>query len=160
MLNLRRRAAELATAVLLIAAIVCLFVDTFSFPPSATRGYPGAAFMPRVVLVCTAFVVVVWLIRTLGHKTKTPEGGESFAFQYRAYISTLGGVLAFVVALDWVGFEISCFALFVAYLVPRVSSVWAAVLASALATLVLYAVFVLILGVSLPLLFLPEYVAL
>ncbi|MGV6876494.1 tripartite tricarboxylate transporter TctB family protein [Pseudochelatococcus sp. B33] len=161
MIKIRSSTADLFTAVILLAAIGYLFVLTFSLAPSPVKGYPGAAFFPRLVLVGTGLFAALWLgLVLLGRLSgrelmKTDE--PYFDFEYKDYIISIVAVLAYIGTLDFLGFEIGTFALLAFLLWPRIGAL-AAAGAAALTTLVLYGTFVLLLNVSVPLLFLPRYV--
>ncbi|MCS0504302.1 tripartite tricarboxylate transporter TctB family protein [Ancylobacter mangrovi] len=165
--RLSRSAAELFTAVVVLAAVVALFVYSFELPPSPMRGYPGAGFMPRLVLIYTAVFTVIWLGRLVLARARSARetralapaaGDDSIEFEYRGYLVTIATVLAFVVGLQYLGFEITCFGILSLLLAVRLSSVALAVAVAALTTLILYAVFVLLLNVSVPLAILPDFI--
>ncbi|MDF2994925.1 MAG: Tripartite tricarboxylate transporter TctB family [Xanthobacteraceae bacterium] len=164
MITFSRRRAEAATALVLLGAIVLLFVHTFSFAPSPMRGYPGAAFMPRLILIYAGIFVLLWLARLLLWRTPVVdelgiERDDTVEFEYRDYLITIAAVLGFVVALDWVGFEVACFVLLVLLFLGRIPNLALNLLVSALTTIVFYAVFVLLLNVTVPLAFLPAYIS-
>ncbi len=162
MIEIRRRTAEAVTALVLLGAVAFLFFHTFSFAPSPMRGYPGAAFVPRLVLAYTAIFLVIWLIRLLVlHSPLSNDAkgweDETFQFEYRDYLITILAVLAFVYGLDHIGFEITCFVVLGALLYPRLSSLTMTLAVSAATVLFIYLTFVLLLNVTVPLLFLPSY---
>ncbi|KAA0969583.1 tripartite tricarboxylate transporter TctB family protein [Aureimonas fodinaquatilis] len=161
MLNIRSSTADLITSVILLIAVALLINHTFSMPPSPVRGYPGAAFFPRLALIGTGIFTVLWI----GLIIRARLGGKDllgndthFVFEYRDYIISIVSVVVYMFALDIIGFEISTFVFLLALLITRVSPIWAFVSAF-IATLVLYGTFVLLLNVSLPMLFLPRYVS-
>ena len=165
MIELNRRTAEAVTALALLALVILLFIHSFSLPPSPMRGYPGAAFMPRLILIYSAIFLLLWLARlVIWHKPTDsdagldPEADPAFDFEYRDYLITIVAVLAFVFGLEHIGFEITCFTVFAALLYPRLSSLALVLLVSLLSTLFLYVTFVLLLNVTMPLAFLPNYI--
>ena len=163
MISLRSWTAELMTALVLLAAIVALVIQTLGFAPSPVRGYPGAAFFPQIALVGAGIFVVLWLAILVRRRMKsmagTNDNGVEFGFEWRDYFITIGAVLAFVYGLDLVGFEISCFLLLFLLLYSRAGNVITAFLMAAVTTLVLYGTFVLLLNVSLPVAFLPRFLS-
>lgn len=164
MIEIRRRTAEAVTAFALLGAVAFLFFYTFSFAPSPMRGYPGAAFMPRLVLIYTAIFLVIWLVRLLVLRSPLSDDAdaveeETFLFEYRDYLFTIAAVLAFVIGLERVGFEITCFVVLGLLLYPRLSSLPMTIFASAATVLFIYFTFVLLLNVTVPLLFLPSYIS-
>lgn len=164
MITFSRRTAEIVTALVLLGAIILLFIHTFSFAPSPMRGYPGAAFMPRLILIYTGIFLLFWLARILVSQAPVVdelgiEDDASVTLEYRDYIITIIATLVFVFALDLIGFEATCFAVLVALLHGRMPNLAVNLVVSALATIVFYAAFVLLLNVSMPLAFLPSYVS-
>lgn len=159
MVKVRSFAAELITALLLLGAVAALLVHTLSFPPSPVRGYPGAAFFPRLALLGAGLFVLAWIALLLtGHTENraSEEDQTKIDFELKDYLISIAAVLAYVYALDIVGFELSTFALLTVLLIPRIGIVYA-VLAAVTTTAILYGTFVLLLNVSVPLQFLPSY---
>lgn len=161
MIKIRSTNADLFTAVILLVAIGFLFAQTFSFAPSPVKGYPGAAFFPRLILIGTGIFTALWIgllvLGRLSGRDLLKNEEPYFDFEYSDYIISIVAVLAYVGTLDLVGFEIGTFALLALLLLPRIGA-FAAAAAAAVTTLVLYGTFVLLLNVSVPLLFLPRYV--
>ena len=165
MIDVQRRTAEIVTALVLLAAIVFLYIHTYTFAPSPMRGYPGAAFLPRLILIYAGAFTAIWLAG-LVFWYPTPgtnslidaEDDRVFEFEYRDYLITIVAILAFVFGTEEIGFEATSFLVFAVLLYSRLSSIAMVVLVSLLSTLVCYLVFVLLLNVSLPLAFLPAYI--
>ncbi|HEY9215466.1 MAG TPA: tripartite tricarboxylate transporter TctB family protein [Ancylobacter sp.] len=165
MIEIRRRTAEIVTALALLAAIVFLYIHTYTFAPSPMRGYPGAAFMPRLILIYSGAFTAIWLGGLLfRHATPIDDpdplvaDAARFEFEYRNYFVTAVAILAFVFGIDQIGFELTCFLIFVVLLYSRLSSLAMVIGASLITTIFCYVVFVLLLNVSLPLAFLPAYI--
>ncbi|MBH0238801.1 tripartite tricarboxylate transporter TctB family protein [Methylobrevis albus] len=156
MIEIRLRTAEIVTAILLLLGCAFLFWNTFSLPPSPMRGYPGAGFMPRLILGYTAVFIVFWLARRV-----RADGRDEPAepFELRAYLVTLASVFGFVLLLGTAGFEAASFAVLLALLGPRMGNWLLAAAVAAGTTLILWAVFVLFLNVSLPVAFLPRFIS-
>lgn len=159
MLKVRSFTAELVTALLLLAAIAALFAHTFSFAPSPVRGYAGAGFFPRLALIGSGLFTLAWIGLLLTGRKENSDSDEAaeFDFELKDYVISIVAVLAYVFALDIVGFEISTFLLLALLLLPRIGPV-AAIVSGLVTTAVLYSIFVLLLNVSVPLHFLPSYV--
>lgn len=156
MIEVRLRTAEIATAVLLLLGCAFLFWTSFSLPASPMRGYPGAGFMPRLILGYTSVFAVFWLARRI-----RADGRDEPAepFELRAYLVTIASVFAFVLLLDTVGFEIASFAVLLALLGPRMGNWLVAAAVAAGTTVLFWAVFVLFLNVSMPVAFLPRFIS-
>lgn len=164
MIEIRRRTAEIVTALALLAAIVFLYVHTYTFAPSPMRGYPGAAFMPRLILIYSGVFTAIWLGGLLFRNPAPnhdldPLAADPgrFEFEYRDCLVTAAAILALVYGIDLVGFELTCFLIFVVLLYPRLPNLPWVFGVAALTTIFCYVVFVLLLNVSLPLAFLPAY---
>lgn len=165
MIDVQRRTAEIVTALVLLAAIVFLYIHTYTFAPSPMRGYPGAAFLPRLILIYAGVFTAIWLAGLVfwypapgTNSLIDAEDDRVFEFEYRDYLITIAAILAFVFGTEEIGFEATSFLVFAVLLYSRLSSIAMVVLVSLLSTLVCYLVFVLLLNVSLPLAFLPAYI--
>lgn len=154
-MGVRQWKADLATALALLAGEIFLFVSTFSFARSAIRGYPGAAFFPRIILSVLIVLTVALAIKAL--VARRAADPEVTSFPVPDFAITLGAGLGFAVLIDAFGLEVAVLAIMLPLLFARVVA-WKAV-AGSLATLAaVYVVFVLFLGVSAPLAVLPQYV--
>ncbi|MPT25021.1 MAG: tripartite tricarboxylate transporter TctB family protein [Starkeya sp.] len=165
--RINRGVAEVVTALVVLAAVIALFVNSLSLPPSPMRGYPGPGFIPRIILLFTGAFALLWLGRLyLGrggrrHDPGSPEAEAEAApvvFEYRDFALAIGAGALFAVGLDTVGFEITCVAITFALLYPRLDSPATSAFAAVATMLTIYLVFVLALGVSIPLAFLPSYI--
>ena len=166
-IQLNRRVAEAVTAFVILAAAVALFVDSLNLPPSPMRGYPGPGFIPRIILLLTGTFALLWLGRLYlargrsSHPAGSPEAEVEEApitIPYRDFALAVGGGVLFALGLGSVGFEITCVSIAFALLYPRLDSVAMSAFAAVATMLTIYAVFVLSLGVSIPLAFLPSYI--
>jgi Tripartite tricarboxylate transporter TctB family len=158
---IRHWRADLVTASAMLAAEAGLFWNTFYFARSPIRGYPGAGFFPRIVLVLLMVFTIAIMVRALAARRAdgvTPEGGI-VNFPIPDFVVTLAASIAFAFLMPWAGFELTLFVIMLALLVPRLETLWGAVLLSIATMLVAYAVFILFLGVSAPLMFLPQFVS-
>lgn len=150
--------AETATYVALLGGLAYLYWLTFFFGKSIVRGYPGAAFFPRLILyftlAATLAALVVSLFGGFGERK-----AKRFEFEGRDFVLTIATIAGFIVALPVLGFEITSFALLLVLLGLRLNGWLTAVVAALATTAVFYVLFVLMLQVSLPLRFLPAYVS-
>ncbi|WP_164730483.1 tripartite tricarboxylate transporter TctB family protein [Pelagibacterium montanilacus] len=160
MIRFSRKWADLATASALIAAVVFFFIETFSLAASPMRGYPGAAFLPRLILIYLSIFLAIQFV-TVMLKPRLPAGdpdGE-VEFELVDYLVTIAAITWFILALGMVGFEPAVFVMIAALLVRRIGKPVLSIASAALATLVLWAVFVIALNVSLPMAFLPRFIS-
>lgn len=156
MLTIRGRTAEFATAVVLLGAVGWMLVLAAALPPSPVKGYPGAAFFPTLALCATGLFLLAWLVALVRRGT---VAADTVRFELKDYLVTIAATLGFVFGTEYLGFEVACFATLATLLVPRLKSPVVAVLVAAITMLILYATFVLLLNVSLPLLVLPRFLS-
>lgn len=157
MIRISRNTADIVTALLLMAAAMFLFAETFNLPASRVKGYPGAAFLPRLILIYGMLFIGLWLIMAL-RAALSPEGKrEGFVFEYVDFGVTLLAAVLFVQGLERIGFEITAFVLVAALLLQRTRSIVFSLVASALFVVVIWFTFVILLNVALPLQFLPLF---
>ncbi|MFD2031900.1 tripartite tricarboxylate transporter permease [Ancylobacter dichloromethanicus] len=83
------------------------------------RGYPGAAFMPRLILIYSGVFTAIWLGGLLFRNPAPnhdldPLAADPgrFEFEYRDCLVTAAAILALVYGIDLVGFELTCFLIF------------------------------------------------
>lgn len=161
-MRILRWKAEAATYAVLLVGLGYLYWLTFFFGKSPVRGYPGAAFFPRLILYFSIAATIAALVAAIsnGIGSKIGNAAPRFEFKLREFTLTVLAIGAFIGLLPVLGFEITSFGLMLVLLAVRFDG-WAQALAGALlTTLVFYFVFVLMLGVPLPLRFLPSYVSL
>ena len=156
-LRLTYATAEAATAFAVLLGSFFLLELTFHFTHATKAGYAGAALFPQIaiglLIVCSGKMLVEYLLgRWRGRTDSTTEIDLDIA----GLVPMVAIALAYALLLERVGFEICTFVLMVILLGRRmrlVNAVWI----SAAATVIIYAVFALLLQVDLPLLFLPAY---
>jgi hypothetical protein len=158
-LRLSYAAAEAATAFAVLLGSLYLLELTFHFTHATKAGYAGAALFPQIAIgllvVCSGKMLVEYLLeRWRGRTDSTTEIDLDIA----GLVPMVAIALAYALLLERVGFEICTFVLMVILLGRRIDLVHA-VWISAAATVIIYAVFALMLDVDLPLLFLPAYVS-
>lgn len=161
-MRILRWKAEAATYAVLLVGLGYLYWLTFFFGKSPVRGYPGAAFFPRLILYFSIAATIAALVAAIstGIRSKTKSSSARFEFKVREFTLNVLAISAFIVLLPVLGFEITSFGLMLILLAVRFDG-WAQALAgSLLTTLVFYLLFVLMLGVPLPLRFFPSYVSL
>ncbi len=159
-----------------LAFAFALFLHTFSFAPPMLPGYPGDDLFPRLILGLVILCGVPLFARRLVERRArrgAAGDGETFDIDVGGFLITAAIVFAFPFLLPYIGFEISTVAfltiLFTTRLHGPVSAevvtpaiIGAALLKSAaisvVAMLALYAVFVILLKVSMPVMFLPKFI--
>ena len=156
-LRLPTATAEAATAFAVLLGSFYLLNLTFHFTHATKAGYAGAALFPQIALglliLCSGKMLAERLLE------RCHGGGDSGAaidLDIAGLVPMVAVALAYALLLDRVGFEICTFVLIAILLGRRmrlVNTLWM----SAVTTLVIYAVFVLLLEVDLPVRFLPAY---
>lgn len=155
-LRLAYATAEAATAIAVLLGSLYLLELTFHFTHATKAGYAGAALFPQIaiglLIVCSGKMLVEYLLDRWRGRADPVEIDLDIA----GLVPMVAVALAYTLLIEPVGFEICTFMLLVVLLGRRmrlVNTVWI----SAVATAIIYAVFVLLLQVDLPLLFLPAY---
>ncbi len=155
-LRLAYATAEAATAIAVLLGSLYLLELTFHFTHATKAGYAGAALFPQIaiglLIVCSGKMLVEYLLDRWRGRVDPVEIDLDIA----GLVPMVAVALAYTLLIERVGFEICTFVLLVVLLGRRmrlVHTVWI----SAAATAIIYAVFVLLLQVDLPLLFLPAY---
>lgn len=166
---LPKRPMVLATTALILCGLVYLFYLTTLMPESLLPGYPGDAFFPQLVLIFTAFFGGLVLVLGIQRARRGAPGlgGEPADATVKMDLLETGSVAAiaigYMLLLERVGHEIATTLFMFVLLWPRLFAgpVRATVIAAvgALATMLLvYALFVLGLGIFLPLRWLPRFI--
>lgn len=156
------RTGNLVGAILtLIFTVFAAYVTTTWIPP-VLPGDPGAAFFPRIALAIMFVFGVILLLQSLrGSRAESlsdevEEPGVSLEVSGLTLTILYSSLL--VIGIWLASFEISAFA-FLAYMLGLRTGRWPwAIATSIVAVLAMYALFVLVLQVRLPLLFLPWYI--
>ena len=144
--------ADLITGVVLLVLSGYVIREAWLMPPSATFG-PGSGFLPFWLGVLLAVLAVILLV-TARRRPATEKDGKSPFPGPQALItigSVLGGLAAYIVLLEILGFLADTF-LYVAFLLGVVErEKWFITLLVAASTTVgLYLIFQVLLGITLP----------
>ncbi|MGY8999252.1 MAG: tripartite tricarboxylate transporter TctB family protein [Rhodospirillales bacterium] len=152
--------ADIVNAFLLLCFSVSGVYITTTWLPPVMPGDPGAAFFPRIalsVIFIFSFVLFVQKIRTRLHD-RTTSSAPHITIDLSKFFWTLLFSSLLVAGISTIGFEFSGFLFLFILLWQRTSRwVWAFFM-SLSAIAIMYLIFVLILKVRLPLLFLPDYI--
>ena len=161
-----RRKATLVVTIMVTALFVYSLWLTSTFSPSMLPGYPGDAFFPRLILVfgliwCGVLIYKFGIASNSDERHVEEEEQISLAFIPVALIC--GFVLAYLYLLPVIGFEACTFLLMFLLLFPRwKGELGARVIQVSLISLVTMAVtyfsFVILLNVSFPVKFLPDFI--
>jgi len=151
--------AEAVTYALLLAGFSYSYWLTFSFGKSLVRGYPGAAFFPRLILYFTIAATLAALTGAIYYGvTSKGKTADNFVFEGREFILSVLAIGVFIALLPILGFELTTLITMFALLVVRLGG-WLQALVVAMITMIAcYGLFALMLNVSLPLRFLPAHV--
>lgn len=161
-----------------LALSFVLLLRTFYFAPPMLPGYPGDDLFPRLILGLIILCGVPLFARRLSERRAQARRGrtgddETFDIDVGGFLLTAAIVFAFPFLLPHAGFEISTVAFLTVLFTTRLHGpvtaevVTPAIIGAALlkslvisivAMLVLYSVFVILLKVSMPVMFLPKYI--
>lgn len=159
--TIKLRRADIACAVGLIAFSLATGYVTTTWIPPILPGDPGAAFFPRIA-ICVIFVFSVLLMAQ--HMLRARKAGDAPAGKtVRVEIGQFGATVLYsgllVVGTGVIGFEVSAFAFLFVLLGLRTGRWGWAAITSAVSTVAMYLIFVLVLTVRLPLALLPAYIS-
>ncbi|MFC1666030.1 tripartite tricarboxylate transporter TctB family protein [Pseudomonadota bacterium] len=158
------RTADIVGAILLIVLSIVAYYITTTWIPPILPGDPGAAFFPRMSLG----IIFLFSILLLAQKfialrraqiEKRATETESISIDVTQFFIALvfSGLLVGCMAV--IGYELAAFGFLFALLGWRTGRWLWALLTSLIAVGVMYLVFVVVLTVRLPLLFLPKYLS-
>ncbi len=159
------RIADIVGAVLTLIVCVSAWLITTTWIPPILPGDPGAAFFPRIAIGIMAVFAILLLIQHIAKAKKRASDLEDAPaveaqsvsidlFQFCIALLFSGAVVA---GIHVIGFEGAAFAFLFILLGWRTGRwVWALITAL-IATGLMYLVFVTVLKVRLPLVFLPKY---
>ena len=157
----------LITTGMIFLGFAFLFYETFNMMKPILPGYPGDAFFPRLAVGYTLIIAALILLRgiLLPRLAAAPGEPSHLSVHLLEFLSVAALVLLYAELLPPVGFELTTLGFMLILLVPRfavqqglVQSVVKAVALTIPTIIILYGVFALLLGIHLPLLFLPRYI--
>ena len=156
------RIADIVAAVLLLVISFVTYYTTTTWIPPVLSGDPGAAFFPRISIAVICFFAVVLLfqnisiLRPRGESERAAESGVTSEGLRQFFMTfVFSGLL--IAGIAFVGFEPAAFVFLFGILGWRTKRWLWAFVTSAIAIPIMYFVFVIVLNVRLPLLFLPPY---
>ncbi len=155
-----------------------LAVRTFSFAPPMLPGYPGDDLFPRLILGLIILCGVPLFARRLSERRAQARRGrtsddETFDIDVGGFLIPAAIVFAFPFLLPYIGFEITTVAFLTILFTTRLhgpvtaeivtpaiirAALLKSLVISVVTMLVLYSVFVILLRVSMPVMFLPKYI--
>jgi hypothetical protein len=154
---------------LIFLGFAFLFYETFNMMKPILPGYPGDAFFPRLTVGYTLIVAALILMRgiLIPRLAAAPGEASHVSVHWLEFLSVAALVFLYAQLLPPVGFELTTLGFMLILLVPRfavqksfVESVVFTIALTIPTILILYSVFALLLGIHLPLLFLPRYLQL
>ena len=157
----------LITTGMIFLGFAFLFYETFNMMKPILPGYPGDAFFPRLAVGYTLIIAALILLRgiLLPRFAVAPGEPSHVSVHWLEFLSVAALVLVYAELLPPVGFELTTLGFMLILLVPRfavqhglVQPVVKAVALTIPTIIILYGVYALLLGIHLPLLFLPRYI--
>lgn len=163
--TISKRAAILTATSIILLGLIFLYLETYNMMPSMLRGYPGDAFFPRLVLAFAMICAVIVLLRSIFLPQEAAAIGaesNSFSLHILEYLSIIALVALYAAFFEELGFEIATVIFLLILLIPRLLMPPLKALligtGSAIVTmLILWLAFGPLLGIHLPLKFLPLY---
>lgn len=163
-ITVRKAKADRVLYILFLILAAAAFAWTFTFAKPVMRGYPGAALFPQLILITLAAFCIAGLFRNIrttravARGETAPDGFDAdIHFRVDALTSTLIGLGAFIVVLQFVGMEPAVFFYLAIALYLRTRRPVLALACAVFGTIGVYFLFVQALGVHLPLMLLPRY---
>lgn len=169
--SLNLNAVDIVVGILFIFLSATAFYITTTWIPPILPGDPGAAFFPRIAIgVILIFSIVLIFQRMISGRQSpetTVEKSEAVAdkadkieVEPKPFFVALAFSAVLVFLIDIIKFELAGFAFLFTLLGMRTKRwIWATIV-SVIAVLIMYFVFVVVLKVRLPLLFLSPYLSL
>lgn len=158
------RVADIVGAVLLLGITVFAYYTTTTWIPPVLPGDPGAAFFPRIALgVIFLFSLILLFQRAFAMRKALQESSPQTADDNIISIDVLQFIVAalfsgaVVAGMEYIGFEPAAFTFLFILLGWRTGRWMWSFITSIIAVAIMYFVFVAVLTVRLPLLFLPKY---
>lgn len=158
-IEITNRYIDIIYAVLFTGLFAGAFLVSLSFEPPVLSGDPGAAFFPQLISVASLLFSLTLLFQSVlraGSTDGAARGKTKLDLPH--FLISFFLVAGLILAMVSIGSEFSFFAFLFILLGLRTGRwLWAALVA-AVSTIIIYGVFVVILNVRLPLLFLPKYI--
>ncbi len=151
------RYVDIFFAVLFIGLFAGAFVVSLAFEPPVLSGDPGAAFFPQLICTVSLFFSVILLFQRIFRAGRSSSKGRT-SIDLPPFLASFFLVAGLIFAMVRIGSEISFFSFLFILMGWRTGKWFWAFMVAIVSTIVLYGVFVILLNVHLPLLFLPKYV--
>jgi hypothetical protein len=135
---------------------IAAYSVTAGFPSPLIPGYPGSAMFPRLVLI-TMGVICLWGIATMLLTGRGATGARSIEIPMQSFLLIMGMLGAFAVMLTLAGMEVAILVMIGVTIWIRTRNLIISAVSGISAIAIVYLVFVQLLSVPLPLLFLPRY---
>ena len=153
------RNIDIIVAFIFAGAFSGAIIYSLTFPPPVLPGDPGAAFFPRLISITALIFCVVLIIQRFWRtSTEKEQKTEKVHVQFSQFFLIVLFVAGLIIAMHFIGSEIAFFAFLTILLGMRTQRwLWSAI-TSVVSTVIVYIVFVALLNVHLPVLFLPKYI--
>lgn len=158
-ISVKYRTADIIGAILILIFAAAAIYATTTWLPPVLSGDPGAAFFPRIALGIMVFFSTVLLFQRVRTSQIETDSEESKSAEIP--IGPLCAAVCYsglaVIGIAIAAFEISGFAFLAFMLGVRTNNWFWAIITALISVLLMYFIFIILLNVRLPLLFLPEY---
>lgn len=159
-LEIRSSTADIVGAILVFGLSAGAFYITTLWIPPVLPGDPGAAFFPRIAIIALAIFAIVLLVQSVvGRRRRRAASGEDTIIRVKvgAFAQTVVGSGLFVAGIAWLGFEVPAFVFLFAYLGARTGRWAQSAMIAAIAVVIMWFFFIILLRVRMPLMLLPDY---
>ena len=163
-ITVSQRRATLVVTLVTAAFFAMMLWRTFGFPPSMLPGYPGDAFFPQLIIVFGLIWCAILLYRLMsGGDIITSDDEAVVEIPIGGFVAVCLYVVAYVMLLDPLGFEITTFLFMSVLFLTRFRGELPArivriVIVSLITTIVSWACFAIVLNVNVPVKILPDYI--
>lgn len=151
---------DIVFALIFIVVFAGAFGTALTFPTPVLPGDPGAGFFPKLISIASLIFCVLLLTKRFLQIKKPDQNQQPVLIDagLGPFFIIAGSVTCLIVGMRYLGSELSFFLFLFVLLGLRTKRwVWSLVI-SLISTAVIYVVFVALLNVHLPVLFLPKYI--
>lgn len=154
------RYMDIVFALIFLGVFAGAYGYTLTLPSPVLPGDPGAGFFPRLISAASVIFCVMLIVKRvlqvrMSNKDQQPD---SIEVRPGPFFIIAGSVAGLILAMHYIGSEISFFAFLFILLGLRTRRWLWSFIVSLLSSAVIYVVFVALLNVHLPVLFLPQYI--
>ena len=152
--------SDIIFALIFIVVFAGAFGTAMTFPTPVLPGDPGAGFFPKLISIASLIFCFLLLAKRVLQLRSAEKDHQPTLIEsgFGSFVIITGSVVCLLLGMHYIGSELSFFAFLFILLGMRTKRwVWSFVI-SVISSAVIYIVFVALLNVHLPVLFLPKYI--